>query len=58
VNKLLREVLLRAAKRNNFQIVKKILMHGVFLDIPHDYFCSCDECTLWRREDFKVKTVD
>nr|KAG5692053.1 hypothetical protein BaRGS_021485 [Batillaria attramentaria] len=57
VSKLLREVLLRAAKRNNFQIVKKIMMHGVFLDAPHDYFCACDECTLWRREDFKVFTT-
>ncbi|PVD35555.1 hypothetical protein C0Q70_02518 [Pomacea canaliculata] len=54
VSKLLREVLLRAAKRNNFQIVKKIMMHGVFLEEPHDYFCSCHECTIWRREDFKV----
>lgn len=57
VNKLLREVLLRAAKRNNFQIVKKIMMHGVFLDVPHDYFCACGECTMWRREDFKVFTT-
>ncbi|PVD35554.1 hypothetical protein C0Q70_02517 [Pomacea canaliculata] len=57
VSKLLREVLLRAAKRNNFQIVKKIMMHGVFLEEPHDYFCSCHECTIWRREDFKVFTT-
>ncbi|XP_070207798.1 short transient receptor potential channel 7-like isoform X2 [Littorina saxatilis] len=57
ITKLLREVLLRAAKRNHFQIVKKILMHGVYLDEPHDYFCSCDDCTMWRREDFKVFTT-
>ncbi|CAG5122591.1 unnamed protein product, partial [Candidula unifasciata] len=53
LSKLLLEVLLRAAKRNNFQIVKKIMMCGVFLEEPHDYFCACAECTEWRREDFK-----
>ncbi|KAH9514147.1 Short transient receptor putative channel 6 [Bulinus truncatus] len=57
LSKLLLEVLLRAAKRNNFQIVKKIMMCGVFLDEPHDYFCACNDCTLERREDFKVYTT-
>ncbi|XP_059175645.1 short transient receptor potential channel 7-like, partial [Physella acuta] len=57
LSKLLLEVLLRAAKRNNFQIVKKIMMCGVFLEEPHDYFCACPECTEGRREDFKVYTT-
>ncbi|GFO34456.1 short transient receptor potential channel 3 [Plakobranchus ocellatus] len=57
LSKLLLEVLLRAAKRNNFQIVKKIMMCGVFLEEPHDYFCSCQDCTDGRAEDFKVYTT-
>ncbi|CAL1528596.1 unnamed protein product, partial [Lymnaea stagnalis] len=53
----LEDVNTEAAKRNNFQIVKKIMMCGVFLEEPHDYFCACTECTDGRREDFKVYTT-
>ncbi|XP_046362043.1 short transient receptor potential channel 3-like isoform X3 [Haliotis rufescens] len=56
VDTLLREALLRAAKRNNFLIVKQLMLMGAHLDPPHDYFCNCNECTTQRSEDFKVYT--
>ncbi|XP_041377987.1 short transient receptor potential channel 6-like [Gigantopelta aegis] len=52
----LREALIRAAKRNNFQIVKQLMLRGATLVLPHDYFCNCNQCTTQRSEDFKVYT--
>ncbi|XP_050413145.1 short transient receptor potential channel 7 isoform X1 [Patella vulgata] len=58
VLKLLKEGLLRAAVQNDFQIVKKFIIRGAFLDKPHDYFCSCSECTEGKRKDYKVYTTN
>ena len=50
----LREALILAAKRNNFQIVKQLMLRGATVVLPHDYFCNCHQCTTQRSEDFKV----
>ncbi|XP_062594188.1 short transient receptor potential channel 6-like [Saccostrea cucullata] len=54
VNKMLKEALIKAAIRNNFQIVQMIMMKGASVDIPHDYFCSCHSCIDEQRRDYMV----
>ncbi|ESO99447.1 hypothetical protein LOTGIDRAFT_158532 [Lottia gigantea] len=51
---LLRDGLLRAAKHNDFQIVKMFMTRGVALEKPHNYFCNCTICTEGRSKDYKV----
>ncbi|GAB1608502.1 short transient receptor potential channel 3-like isoform X5 [Argonauta hians] len=52
VKELLREALIIAATHNNFLIVKKLLIRGIILDMPHEYFCMCKKCSLERSRDF------
>ncbi|XP_029637771.1 short transient receptor potential channel 3 [Octopus sinensis] len=52
VRRLLREALIIAATQNNFLIVKKLMLRGILLDMPHEYFCMCKTCSVARSEDF------
>ncbi|OWF44847.1 short transient receptor potential channel 3-like [Mizuhopecten yessoensis] len=54
VDKMLKEALMRAAIKNNFQIVQMIMLRAVSLEIPHDYFCSCRQCIDDREGDYMV----
>ncbi|XP_069112758.1 short transient receptor potential channel 7-like [Argopecten irradians] len=54
VDKMLKEALMRAAIKNNFQIVQMIMLRAVYLEIPHDYFCSCRQCIDDREGDYMV----
>lgn len=50
--KMLIQALMKPAIQNNFQIVQFIMLKGIFLDIPHDYFCSCKDCVNERHGDY------
>uniref|UniRef100_A0A0L8G5X6 Transient receptor ion channel domain-containing protein n=1 Tax=Octopus bimaculoides TaxID=37653 RepID=A0A0L8G5X6_OCTBM len=52
VRRILREALIIAATQNNFLIVKKLMLRGILLDMPHEYFCMCKTCSVARSEDF------
>ena len=54
IEKILKEALTRAAIKNNFQIVQLIMMRGVSLSIPHDYFCLCDVCVSDKEGDYMM----
>ncbi|XP_033724598.1 short transient receptor potential channel 3-like [Pecten maximus] len=54
VDKMLKEALMRAAIKNNFQVVQMIMLRAVSLEIPHDYFCSCRQCIDDREGDYMV----
>ena len=43
--------LVLAAQKNNFYIVQLLLQHGCLISQPHDYFCTCIECTNMREFD-------
>ncbi|XP_063408615.1 short transient receptor potential channel 7-like [Mytilus trossulus] len=49
---MLKEALMRASIKNNFQIVQIIMLKGICLEIPHDYFCSCKHCIGDRHNDY------
>lgn len=51
---MLKEALIKAAIRNDFQIVQMIMMKGALVDIPHDYFCSCTSCIEEQNRDYMV----
>lgn len=51
-HKMLLQALMKASIKNNFQIVQAIMLKNVFLDIPHDYFCSCKDCVGERHDDY------
>lgn len=51
---MLKEALIKAAIRNDFQIVQMIMMKGALVDIPHDYFCSCTLCIEEQNRDYMV----
>lgn len=51
---MLKEALIKAAIRNDFQIVQMIMMKGASVDIPHDYFCSCASCIEEQNRDYMV----
>jgi ankyrin repeat protein len=54
IKKMLKEALIKAAIRNNFQIVQMIMIKGASVDIPHDYFCSCKSCLDEQMKDYMV----
>lgn len=56
VQAMLREALIIAACRNNFLIVKMLMVRGVTLDIPHEYLCLCKACSESRNADFMTFT--
>ncbi|KAK3106625.1 hypothetical protein FSP39_023931 [Pinctada imbricata] len=51
---MLKEALIKASIKNNFQIVRMIILKGAVLEMPHDYFCSCDECISEQEKDYMV----
>lgn len=54
VHALLKEALIQAALKDNFQIIKLVILMGVTLDSPHDYFCICNDCISGRTDDFMM----
>ncbi|XP_022302544.2 short transient receptor potential channel 7-like [Crassostrea virginica] len=54
VSNMLKEALIKAAIRNDFQIVQMTMMKGASVDIPHDYFCSCLSCIEEQNRDYMV----
>jgi hypothetical protein len=50
--KMLTEALMRASIQNNFQIAQVIMLKGIALHIPHDYFCACEYCIEERQSDY------
>lgn len=54
IKKMLKEALIKAAIRNNFQIVQMVMIKGASVDIPHDYFCSCKSCLDEQTRDYMV----
>lgn len=56
IREKLREALIIAACRNNFLIVKMLMMRGVTLDMPHEYLCLCKACSESRKADFMTFT--
>ena len=37
--------LILASQRNQYQIVKMLLMKGERIEEPHDYYCDCEQCS-------------
>ena len=50
--KMLTEALMHASIQNNFQIAQVIMLKGIALHIPHDYFCACEYCIEERQSDY------